>query len=119
MSDHDATPDPIDKAYVQAEALLSDEEARTARRARVLAAVASEAAAAPAVRRPAWRRGGWLAAASVAGLGVLIATHIYTPPRRETQTTPAPAPAATAGPGATSAAPTQSSAPTPAAAPPS
>jgi hypothetical protein len=43
VSDHDAAPDPIDKAYVQAEALLSDEEARAARRARVLAAVAREA----------------------------------------------------------------------------
>jgi type IV secretory pathway VirB10-like protein len=105
MSDHDAAPDPIDDAYVQAEALLSDEEARAARRARVLAAVAREAAApAPTVRGPAWRRGRWLAAASVAGLGVLIATQIYTPPRRQTQTTPV---APMAAPGAISALPEQ------------
>ena len=46
MSDHDAAPDPIDKAYVQAEAMLDDEAARAARRARVLGAVAAEAGAA-------------------------------------------------------------------------
>ena len=28
MSDHDAAPDPIDRAYVQAEAVLSDDDAR-------------------------------------------------------------------------------------------
>jgi type IV secretory pathway VirB10-like protein len=108
VSDHDAAPDPIDKAYVQAEALLSDEEARAARRARVLAAVAREAAApAPTVRGPAWRRGRWLAAASVAGLGVLIATQIYTPARRQAQTTPAARVVPTPGPGAISALPEQ------------
>ena len=74
MSEHDDAPDPIDKAYVEAEAMLGDvlgdDEARAARRARVLAAVERETAT-PAVapdtslpsRRPDWRRGGWLAAA--------------------------------------------------------
>ena len=66
MSDPDAMPDPIDKAYVEAEAVLSDEAARAARRARVLAAVATEgatkapagreASAAVAPRRLAGRR---------------------------------------------------------------
>jgi hypothetical protein len=106
MSDHDA-PDPMDKAYAQAEAVLSDETARAARRARVLAAVAGEAAT-PAVaassptRRPAWRRGGWLAAASVAGLGVFLASQVYLPTLNRPQVAPtvpareAPAPAAAA-----------------------
>ena len=91
MSDHDAAPDPIDQAYVQAEAVLSEDEARAARRARVLAAVAREGAtpaASPATRRLVWGRGRWLAAASVAGLGVLIATQIYTPPPHRAPTTP-------------------------------
>src|SRR5580704_14380215 len=54
MSDHDAAPGPIDEAYVRAEAMLSDDAARAARRARVLAAVgrvpaaSMAAAAAPA-----------------------------------------------------------------------
>lgn len=95
MSDHDAAPDPIDEAYVQAEALLSDDEARTARRTRVLAAVAHEgatpAASSTATQRPAWGRGRWLAAASVAGLGVLIATQIYTPPHQAPSAPTAPA----------------------------
>ena len=33
MSDHDAAPDPIDKAYAQAEARLDDEAARAAHKA--------------------------------------------------------------------------------------
>jgi len=76
MSDHD-TPDAIDKAYAQAEAMLTDEAARAARRARVLGAVAAAGPAAqvppPARRSASWARGRWLAAASVAGLTVLIA----------------------------------------------
>jgi hypothetical protein len=109
MSDHDATPDPMDKAYAQAEAVLSDESARAARRARVLAAIARETATPPAVsspakRRPAWRHGGWLVAASVAGLGVLLATQVYLPalnPRQAAPATPAvPAPAAAPTPAA-------------------
>lgn len=94
MSDHD-TPDPIDKAYDQAEAMLSDDAARAARRARVLAAVAHEPAmaaasvaaapvaahpiSAPQVRRSVWRRNGWLAAACVAVLCVVLAVQ-YRPP---------------------------------------
>src|SRR6185369_11022180 len=84
MSDHDAAPDPMDKAYAQAEAILHDESARAARRARVLAAVAREpapppAVSSPAIRRPAWGRGGWLVAASVAGASVLLATQVHLP----------------------------------------
>jgi len=50
---------------------------RSARRARVLAAVASQGK--PAVRSPLWRRGGWLAAASVAGLSLILASQLYRP----------------------------------------
>ena len=93
MSDPGAPPDPIDQAYAQAEAVLNDDAARAARRARVLAAVAREpvaplAAASPSIRRPAWRRGGWLAAASVAVLGMVVATHIYQPAGRQPLTEP-------------------------------
>jgi len=105
----DLEPDPMDKAYAQAEAMLSDEAARAARRARVLAAVAGEAAAptpAPAVRRPLWRRGGWLVAASVAGLSVLIATQVSPPPRIAPPYAPqGPVPAAPPPPQAEAAAP--------------
>ena len=80
MSDPDAMPDPIDKAYVEAEAVLSDEAARAARRQRVLAAVASQGAPEAAIRPRAWRRGGWLVAASVAGLALVVATQVYRPP---------------------------------------
>jgi len=104
MSDHDAAPDPIDKAYAEAEAVLRDDSARAARRARVLAAVGREPATAPAVSSPrmprsAWRRGGWgLVAASVAGLSVFLATQVY-PPASIEQTAPttSAAPAPTAG----------------------
>jgi hypothetical protein len=76
MSDRET--DPMDKAYAEAEAMLSDDAARAARRARVLAAVAGDGeadeAAVPARRSP-WRHGGWLAAACVAGLSVLLATR--------------------------------------------
>jgi hypothetical protein len=83
MSDPDAMPDPIDKAYVEAEAMLSDEAARTARRERVLAAVARGAkeASAPRARPPLWRRGGWLVAACVTGLALFTASQIYQPPQ--------------------------------------
>jgi hypothetical protein len=97
MSDHDPTPDPMDKAYVEAEAILSDEAARAARRARVLATVASGAAAptasAPPIRRTAWRRGGWLVAAGVGGLSVFLATQVY-PPAPILQPPAPPTPAA-------------------------
>jgi hypothetical protein len=96
MSDHDAAPDPMDKAYAQAEAVLGDEAARAARRARVLAAVARAPAeppaeSAPAMRRPAWRRGGWLAAASVGGLSLYLAAQVYRPAPTPPQPQTAPA----------------------------
>ena len=96
MSDHNPENDPIDQAYVEAEAMLSDEAARAARRARVLAAVADEPAAQPAApitRRPAWPpnrlQGGWLAAASVVALSAIVAIQIYRPPPHPTQPAPA------------------------------
>jgi len=86
MSDHDPNlaPDPIDKAYADAEALLAEDAARAARRARVLAAVAAEAPTPldtpkPVPRRLAWGRGGWLAAACVAGVSVVVASQVYKP----------------------------------------
>ncbi|MFI4936683.1 MAG: hypothetical protein ACHP7N_18935, partial [Caulobacterales bacterium] len=99
MSDPDATPDPIDKAYVESEAVLSDEAARTARRARVLAAVASQGAtdaAAPAGRPRLWRRGGWLVAASVSGLVLVIAIQLYRPSAYPPPIKPTAAPVAAA-----------------------
>jgi hypothetical protein len=119
MSDHDATPDPIDTAYVQAEAVLSDEAARAARRARVLAAVASEAALAapvPFTRRSTWRRGRWLAAAGVAGLGLILATQIYPPAWRQPRTasnTPTPKASAPAAEGIAASPPPPTVAPSP------
>src|SRR5580698_6111667 len=87
MSDHDTAPDPIDEAYVRAEAMLSDDEARAARRARVLAAVegaptaAWEQASPPRRGRSAWRGGGWLTAASITAVcvGVFVTSQIYHP----------------------------------------
>jgi hypothetical protein len=100
MSDHDA-PDPIDKAYVQAEAMLDDEAARAARRARVLGAVAGEAGATPIVsarpqRRVSWAAGGWLAAASVAGVSVLVALQLSVPRVVQRPSSPVEAPVAAA-----------------------
>jgi hypothetical protein len=131
MSDFDPTPDPIDEAYVRAEALLADEAARAARRERILAAVGREpAVAAPAPapprrRAPVWRRGGWLAAACVAGLSLVIVGQVYEPtPRRPlppaSPTLPAPPvlPAPAAGPVAPTAAGPAHEAPTSAAAVP-
>jgi hypothetical protein len=86
--------DPMDEAYLRAEQALDDEAARAARRARVLAAVAKDAAAAPAPapspRGPIRRYGGWLAAAGVAGLSVWTAQQVYrpAPPREEAATAP-------------------------------
>ena len=100
MSDHDAATDPVDQAYDRAEALVKDDDdARAARRARVLHAVASAAtmphAGAPAPkRRSPWRRGGWLAAASVAGLCVFLAARVYQPVRDQMSPPTIPAPAA-------------------------
>jgi hypothetical protein len=95
MPDPDAAPDPMDKAYAQAEAVLSDDAARAARRARVLAAIAGEPAVQPAEssvpkRRPAWLRGGWLVAASVAGLAALLTVQVYRPAQIQPPTAPAP-----------------------------
>jgi hypothetical protein len=94
MSDHDAAPHPIDKAYAQAEAMLDDEAARAARRARVLAAVAGQAEAepirtAPPRRRVSWTTGGWLAAASVAGVSALVAFQLTAPPAAPRRAPPA------------------------------
>lgn len=91
MSDHDAAPDPIDQAYVQAETVLGDEEARTERRARVLAAVAHEARGA---RRAPRRPGAPTATFVVArrrfgGLSLLLALHMRPPaPVRPEQAPP-------------------------------
>jgi len=98
MSDRDVSPDPVDKAYAEAEAMLSDEAARAARRARILGAVVSEAppaaAVRPARRLPVFGRGSWLAAASVAGLGLLISLQVG----REFAVRPAAPPAKSAPP---------------------
>ena len=109
MSDHDAAPHPIDKIYAQAEAMLEDDAARAARRARVLGAVAGEAGTAPIVpapptRRVSWAAGGWLAAASVAGVSVLVALQLTARPVMHTPPAPAepprrPAQSPAAGPG--------------------
>ena len=111
-------PDPLDETYLHAEQMLDDEDARAARRARILAAVAQEPAAtpAPSTRRPARRYGGWLAAACVAGLSVWTAQQVYrsAPPPR--QATPVSAPAAVAPPAPP--APSRPTAPVGAARPP-
>src|SRR5580693_4495997 len=95
MPDRDTAQDPIDDAYVRAEAALSDDEARAARRARVLAAVTSEPTAPPAAstrptRRPVAAPGGWLAAASVVGLSLFLASQLYRPAPRQAPTAPPP-----------------------------
>ncbi len=117
MSDPDLIPDPIDKAYAEAEAMLADDAARAARRARVLAAVAPEPMApAEPVRRPMHRPAGWLAAASVAGLGVFLAIRFY-PPAERLEPAAAPAPVQESAPPSVVAEPAPSSAPTHAASP--
>ncbi len=78
MSDGDRR-DPLEDAYVRAEQLVDDDAARAARRARVLAAIASpepaQAGSSALPTRPAARwRPGWAAAAAVGGFGVLVAT---------------------------------------------
>ena len=80
MVDPENLLDPVDDAYRDAEATLNDDHARAARRARVLAGVARIDVTAPApVRRSSWRGGGWLAAASVVGLSVFVATRLQPP----------------------------------------
>jgi hypothetical protein len=93
MPDRDDNIDPMDEAYLRAEQALDDETERTARRARVLAAVAQEAATSaapePSVQRPVRRYGGWLAAACIAGLSVWTAGQVYRlSPRRQESTPP-------------------------------
>jgi hypothetical protein len=93
-------PDPIDQAYVEAEAVLSDEAARAARRGRVLAAVARQDASGPAAsaaRPRLWRRGGWLVAASVSGLVLAITLQLDRPGPYPPPTKPTAAPAVPAG----------------------
>jgi hypothetical protein len=92
MPDRDPMPDPMDKAYVEAETMLSDDNARAERRARLMDAVAMESApaaaaaaaaptpSAPTPRRFSLRRSGWLMAACVAGFGVLLATQFLREP---------------------------------------
>jgi hypothetical protein len=89
--------DPIDEVYTEAEELLDDSTARAARRARVLGVVTKEPAAQTAAilssdRRTAWRRGDWLAAASIAGLGVFLATRVYQSASQPLRTLPTPPP---------------------------
>ncbi|HEY3799055.1 MAG TPA: ankyrin repeat domain-containing protein [Caulobacteraceae bacterium] len=84
--------DPVDQAYAEAEAMLNDEAARAERRARVLAAVASDGARSARPRPTVWRRGGWLAAAGVSAAALVLASQLYRPP------TPYPAPAKPAAP---------------------
>lgn len=112
----------MDKAYAQAEALLGDDGARAARRARVLDAVAREPAASPAeasgpARRPAWRRGGWLVAASVAGVSLYLSIQLYRPtpiPKEPAPTAPAIASSGSAvSPPPAAVAPAPTSQPTP------
>jgi len=118
MSDHDAAQGPIDKAYAQAEAMLDDEAARAARRARVLGAVAREVGTAPTVsalpKRPVSWAGGWLAAASVAGVSTLVAFQLAGPPGMQRSSpaaetpvaaAPAPAPSPTTAPAVDAVAP--------------
>src|SRR5437870_5728404 len=90
MSDPRAAPDPIDEAYAQAEAMLDDAAARAARRARVLGAVAAEAQPPPANQSLFARHGRWLAAASVAGLSLLIGLRYYQPASLRVDAPPPP-----------------------------
>ena len=65
----DPTPDPIDQAYRDAETLLTEQAERSARRARILAAVAQDEPVHPVERQTSapgfTSRYGWLVAASV------------------------------------------------------
>ncbi len=88
MSDHDPTADRLDNAYIESEALLNDNAARLARRARVMAAVARQPSTprlikSAARQRRMWRLGGWLSAASLAGLCAVWATRVYPPDRQQ------------------------------------
>ena len=87
-------PDPIDRAYSQAESLLHDQAERSARRARVLAAIAQDAVIRP-ISRPMSRfasRGGWLVAASVLVAAGFLAVRFL--PLNQLGSSPAQAPVA-------------------------
>jgi hypothetical protein len=116
MSDPGEAHDPIDRAYAKAEAMLNDDEARAARRARVLAAVASQPAAPVETARRSsllWRRGGWLVAACIGGLGLIVASQMYQPFWRPPQTRPATSAAPAAAHSPTAAAPATATSPAP------
>jgi hypothetical protein len=72
----DPTPDPIDRAYSLAESQLNEQAERSARRARVLAAIAQDAVIRPISRQKSMprftSRGGWLVAASVSLVSVFL-----------------------------------------------
>src|SRR5690348_6085089 len=63
----DPTPDPVDQAYRDAETVLTEQAERSARRARILGAVAQDKATDPVVgQAPRFiSRTGWLVAASI------------------------------------------------------
>jgi len=118
MSDRNLASDPIDKAYAEAEAMLSDEAARAARRARILGAVASEAPAPlprPIRRSPSFGRGGWLIAASVAGVGLLLSLQLGPAFKVRTEAPPAKSAPPAARPSAMPSTPEVTTAPPPAA----
>jgi hypothetical protein len=87
-------PDPVDRAYSQAESLLNEEAERAARRARVLAAIAQDDVVHPTPQKSMSRfttRGGWLVAASVlVASGFLVARFL--PLREPPPTAQAPVP---------------------------
>jgi hypothetical protein len=103
MSDHE-TPDPVDKAYLEAQAALADDAARAERRARVLTAVAAEASPVAPKRTMAFGRGGWLVAAGIAGLGIFLGLQMNREISVKQITPPAPPPVLSASPQAAPAA---------------
>ncbi len=96
-------PDPVDRAYSQAESLLQEQAERSARRARVLDAVAAAAQdtvtgpVSPPKSMPRFAtRGGWLVAASLLVVsGFLVARFLpLNPPSPPMAQVPAAQPAA-------------------------
>lgn len=86
----DRIPDPVDRAYNEAEKLLQEEAERSARRARVLAAVARDS---DPRQKPVPRfasRGGWLVAASLVVVSGFLVTRFSAEPWFSPLTTPAP-----------------------------
>lgn len=88
----DRIPDPIDRAYRDAEKLLNDEAERSARRARVMAAIAqdNDRASRPKPARRLASRGGWLVAASVVVVSGVLVTRFSAEPWFSPLTTQAP-----------------------------